>query len=115
MGDRKEFPIYARLIRANWRNPTIFGHSTSDRNRLRPWFHFEKVALQVPYPGLNRGHMKTSATDQIKGKFHEVKGNVKEKAGQIINDPNLEAEGQGEKLAGKIQKKIGQIEKIFDK
>jgi uncharacterized protein YjbJ (UPF0337 family) len=59
--------------------------------------------------------MKTSVTDQIKGKFHEVKGNVKEKAGQVINDPNLEAEGQGEKLAGKIQKKIGQIEKIFEK
>jgi len=59
--------------------------------------------------------MKPSTTDQIKGKLHEVKGAAKEKAGQVTNDPNLEAEGQGEKLAGKVQKKIGQIEKIFEK
>ena len=59
--------------------------------------------------------MQTSTTDRIKGKFHEVKGNVKEKAGQLTNNPNLEAEGQGEKLTGKIQNKIGQIEKVFEK
>ena len=34
--------------------------------------------------------MKSSTKDQIKGKFHEVKGKVKEKAGQVINDPDLE-------------------------
>ena len=27
--------------------------------------------------------MKPSTKDQIKGKFHEVKGKVKEKAGQV--------------------------------
>jgi uncharacterized protein YjbJ (UPF0337 family) len=59
--------------------------------------------------------MKPSINDQIEGKFHEVKGTVKEKAGQVANDPNLEAEGQGEKLAGKIQKKVGQIEKVLEK
>ena len=56
-----------------------------------------------------------STKDQIEGKFHEVKGTVKEKAGQVANDPSLEAEGQGEKLAGKIQKKVGQIEKVLEK
>jgi uncharacterized protein YjbJ (UPF0337 family) len=59
--------------------------------------------------------MKPSINDQIEGKFHEVKGTVKEKAGQVANDPSLEAEGQGEKLAGKIQKKVGQIEKVLEK
>jgi len=59
--------------------------------------------------------MKTSTTDQIKGKFHQVKGDVKEKAGQVTNNPNLEAEGQDEKLSCRIQKKIGQIEKVFEK
>jgi uncharacterized protein YjbJ (UPF0337 family) len=53
--------------------------------------------------------------DQIKGKLHELKGNVKEKAGQVTNDPNLEAKGQNEKLAGKVQEKVGQIEEIFEK
>jgi uncharacterized protein YjbJ (UPF0337 family) len=59
--------------------------------------------------------MKASTTDQAKGKFHEVKGAVKEKAGQATNNPNLEAEGQDEKTGGKVQKKIGQIEKVFEK
>lgn len=59
--------------------------------------------------------MKPSTTDQIKGKFHEVKGDAKQKAGQVTNNPDLESEGQAEKLTGKIQKKIGQIEKVFEK
>ncbi len=59
--------------------------------------------------------MAQSTKDQIKGKVHEVKGGLKEKAGQVTGNPDLEAEGQGEKLAGKIQKKIGQIEKVFEK
>lgn len=56
--------------------------------------------------------MKNSTKDQVKGKVHEVKGAVKEKVGHATNDPNLEAEGQDEQVAGTIQKKIGQIEKV---
>ncbi|MGA2182638.1 MAG: CsbD family protein [Bryobacteraceae bacterium] len=59
--------------------------------------------------------MKRSTKDQIKGKFHEVKGKVKEKAGQATNNPRLTAEGQSENLAGVVQKKVGQIEKVFKK
>jgi uncharacterized protein YjbJ (UPF0337 family) len=44
---------------------------------------------------------------------NNVKGNVKEKAGQATNNPDLEAEGQVEKIGGKIQKKIGQAEKVL--
>jgi hypothetical protein len=33
---------------------------------------------------LGSKQMKASTKDQIKGKFHEVKGKVKEKAGQVI-------------------------------
>ena len=36
-----------------------------------------------------------------------VKGKIKEKAGRVMNDPELEAEGQDEKVAGKVQKKGG--------
>jgi uncharacterized protein YjbJ (UPF0337 family) len=57
--------------------------------------------------------MKQSTKDKAKGKFHEVKGKVKEKVGRTTNNPNLEAEGQGEQLGGKIQKKIGQVEKVL--
>jgi len=59
--------------------------------------------------------MKPSTKDHVEGKFHEVKGKVKEKAGQAAGNPNVEADGQTENLAGKIQKKAGQVEKVFEK
>ncbi|MGA2859663.1 MAG: CsbD family protein, partial [Candidatus Sulfotelmatobacter sp.] len=46
---------------------------------------------------------------------HEVKGKVKETAGKVTNNPNLEAEGNAEKNTGKVEKKVGQIEKVFEK
>jgi len=57
--------------------------------------------------------MKPSTKDTAKGKFHEVKGKIKEKVGRATNNPDLEAEGQVEKLGGKIQKKIGQVKKVL--
>lgn len=59
--------------------------------------------------------MKPSTKNEVAGKIHEVKGTIKEKVGHLTNDPDLEGEGIGEKMAGKIQKKIGQVEKIFEK
>ena len=57
--------------------------------------------------------MKQSTEDKAKGTFHEVKGKVKEEVGRVTNNPDLEDEGQVEKIGGKIQKKIGQVEKIL--
>ena len=59
--------------------------------------------------------MKQSIEDKAKGTFHDVKGKVKEKVGRATNNTDLEAEGIGEKIAGKIQKKIGQLEKVVEK
>jgi uncharacterized protein YjbJ (UPF0337 family) len=59
--------------------------------------------------------MKPSTKDQVEGAFHEMKGTAKQKVGQVTNNPNLAAEGQGERLAGKVQKKVGQIEKVLEK
>ncbi len=59
--------------------------------------------------------MKQSSKDQAEGKFHEVKGKVKEKVGQATNNPNLEDEGTTEKVGGKVQKKVGQVERVFEK
>ena len=50
--------------------------------------------------------MKPSTQDEVKGK-------IKEKVGKATNNPNLENEGANEKTAGKVQKKIGQIEKVL--
>ena len=57
--------------------------------------------------------MKQSTKDAAKGTYHDVKGTVKETVGRATNNPDLEAEGQAEKIGGKIQKKIGQVKKVF--
>ena len=59
--------------------------------------------------------MKPSTTDEIKGAFHDLKGKVKEKAGQLTNNPDLEDEGLAEEIAGKVQTKVGQVKKVLGK
>ena len=59
--------------------------------------------------------MKSSTEDQAEGKFHKIKGRLKEIAGQLSDNPKLETEGTGEKIAGKVQEKIGQIKKVLGK
>jgi uncharacterized protein YjbJ (UPF0337 family) len=44
-----------------------------------------------------------------------MKGKLKEKAGKVTDNPKLTAEGKDEKLTGKVQKKVGQIEKVLEK
>ena len=59
--------------------------------------------------------MKPSTKDRAEGKFHELKGKAKEIAGKVTDNPELEAEGTGEKIAGKVQEKIGQVKKVLGK
>jgi uncharacterized protein YjbJ (UPF0337 family) len=59
--------------------------------------------------------MKASTKDQAEGTFHELKGKIKEVAGKLSDNPKLEGEGLGEKLAGKVQNKVGQVEKVLEK
>jgi uncharacterized protein YjbJ (UPF0337 family) len=59
--------------------------------------------------------MKPSTENELKGKAHEVKGAVKETVGKVIGNPELEAEGHHERVAGKIQKKVGEVEKVIEK
>ena len=59
--------------------------------------------------------MKDSTKDKLEGTAHKVKGAVKEKVGRATNNPNLEDEGKSEKLGGKVQKKVGDIEKVIEK
>jgi len=59
--------------------------------------------------------MKPSTKDELEGKLHETKGKAKEKLGQVVNNPDMEQKGQDENLAGKVQKKVGQVEKVLEK
>lgn len=47
--------------------------------------------------------MKRSTKDKARGRYHELK------------DRRLQAEGLGEKFAGKVQKAIGKTEKAVEK
>ena len=53
--------------------------------------------------------------DELKGKAEKAKGYVKEEAGEIPNDPELEAEGKAERAGGKLREDFGKAkEKVSD-
>ena len=55
--------------------------------------------------------MTNSTKQQIEGDLHDAKGTAKEAGGKLTQDPDLEAEGRTEKVAGIVQKKLGQLRK----
>ena len=57
--------------------------------------------------------MKSSTKDRVKGRINEAKGKVKEEVGKTARDPNLQDRGTAEKLSGKVQRKIGEVKKVF--
>ena len=57
----------------------------------------------------------TSTHDHVEGKVHEVKGAVKEKIGKFTNDPKLQDQGTAERIDGIVEKKIGDVKKVFGK
>jgi uncharacterized protein YjbJ (UPF0337 family) len=53
--------------------------------------------------------------DELKGKAEKAKGYVKEEAGDILNDPELEAEGKAERAGGKLREGFGKAkEKVSE-
>jgi uncharacterized protein YjbJ (UPF0337 family) len=57
--------------------------------------------------------MTNSTKQQIEGDFHDAHGTAKEAEGKLLHDPDLEAEGRTEKIAGIVQKKLGQLEQLI--
>ncbi len=53
--------------------------------------------------------------DRIKGKWHQIKGEIKRKWGQVTDDDLKEAEGNMEKLIGKIQERSGERREAIEK
>ena len=56
--------------------------------------------------------MKSSTRDKSEGKWHKIKGKIKQVAGKAFGNRNLEAEGKAEKIEGKVQEKVGEIEGV---
>ena len=59
--------------------------------------------------------MDESTKDKAEGMAQAVKGTVKESIGKALDKPDLESEGTADKVSGKIQKKVGDVEKVFEK
>lgn len=59
--------------------------------------------------------MKRSDKDQLQGNLYEAKGAIKEAAGKIVGNEQLEAEGIVEQARGKVQQVVGKIEKSIGK
>jgi uncharacterized protein YjbJ (UPF0337 family) len=53
--------------------------------------------------------------NEVKGKARQIKGRVKEKAGEITGDRDLQDEGTAERVQGEIQQKIGQAQSGVEK
>ena len=57
--------------------------------------------------------MNSSTKDKIKGTAKEAVGKIREEAGNAIGNPNLRDRGTAEKVAGKVERKVGDIKKVF--
>jgi len=49
--------------------------------------------------------------EEIKGKAEKAKGYVKDKAGELLNDPELEAEGEIERGTGAVREGFGKAKR----
>lgn len=59
--------------------------------------------------------MKSSNQDKVEGTGKDIAGKVKEGIGKAVGNDRLRAEGNADQAEGKIQKKVGDIKKVFDK
>jgi uncharacterized protein YjbJ (UPF0337 family) len=47
-------------------------------------------------------------SDRMKGKWNQIKGEIKRRWGKVTDDDLMEAEGDMDKLIGKIQQRTGE-------
>ncbi|HEY6120927.1 MAG TPA: CsbD family protein [Pyrinomonadaceae bacterium] len=45
--------------------------------------------------------------DEVEGKLDQAKGVAKKGAGRVLNDPELENEGEADRAGGHVQEKFG--------
>ncbi len=54
--------------------------------------------------------MSVPNKDEVEGKWEQAKGRVKDKAVEVANDPDLEAEGEVQRAAGKGEETWGKVQ-----
>jgi uncharacterized protein YjbJ (UPF0337 family) len=55
--------------------------------------------------------MSIPNNDEMEGKWDQAKGWVKDKAGEVTNDRDLEAEGEADRASGKTQESWGKVKR----
>jgi uncharacterized protein YjbJ (UPF0337 family) len=58
--------------------------------------------------------INSGTTDTIVGNAKIASGTIKEETGKLAHSPKLRSKGAAEKDEGHVQKKIGEIKKVFD-
>jgi len=53
--------------------------------------------------------------DEVKGKGKKIKGQVKDKVGELIGNPELEAEGEADRVEGQAQEILGRARREAEK
>ncbi len=49
--------------------------------------------------------------DEVKGKLHKVKGQIKEKTGRALNDRKMQDEGSAERAGGEVREGYGKAKR----
>jgi uncharacterized protein YjbJ (UPF0337 family) len=112
-------PVFRNRIIAYWSIEGSTGRKDTFPEESLVWSQTARAQGIVYEPQLIRTRnqieekftMKLSTTEKATGKLHEVKGAIKQKAGQLTGSPCLEDKGRTEKNAGKVQNFVGKVEK----
>jgi len=59
--------------------------------------------------------MKSSTENQAQGTAKALAGKVKSTTGKLVGNPRLEAAGKSDQAEGRVQKKVGQIQRVLEK
>lgn len=59
--------------------------------------------------------MKSSTKDKVQGTAKIIKGKAKVAAGKVAKKPNLRDEGRADQAEGRVQKKVGDVKKVFER
>jgi uncharacterized protein YjbJ (UPF0337 family) len=59
--------------------------------------------------------MKSGTRDKVEGAVKEATGKLKEKVGEAMGDPRMRDRGTAERVGGKVQRKVGDLKKVFGK
>ncbi len=99
-----------KQLETEW--PTYRGAAKSDFREYKGATRdaFERASTSLEGVGRETSRKTDSVWEQVKGKWKQFKGSVKEKWNDLTDDEIEQMEGKREKIIGKIQEKYGEAE-----